>query len=115
MVIVIFEYVIKEDQAERYFETATKLVPLVETFDGFLGVERYQSRTQPNKYLSLVYWRDEAAIEPWRNHPNHRAAQELGKAEIFEDFRITVVDTLRSYTMGERGGATTDAPMQALT
>jgi hypothetical protein len=41
LVIVIFEYIIKEGQAERYFETATQLAPLVETFDGFLGVERY--------------------------------------------------------------------------
>ena len=114
MVIVIFEYIIKEGQAERYFDLATQLVPLVESFDGFLGVERFQSRTQPNKYLSLVLWRDEAAIEPWRNHPNHRAAQELGKAEIFEDFRITVVDTLRSYTMHDRDGVSTDEPMRAL-
>ena len=114
MVIVIFEYVIKEGQDERYLETAAKLMPLVETFDGFLGVERYQSRTEANKHLSLVFWRDEAAIEPWRNHPNHRAAQDLGKSEIFEDFRITVVDTLRSYTMGDRGGAHTEDAMQAL-
>ena len=114
LVIVIFEYIIKEGQAERYFEMATQLVPLVETFDGFLGVERYQSRTQPNKYLSLVFWRDEAAIAPWRDHPNHRAAQDLGKSEIFEDFRITVVDTLRSYAMSDRGGVSTEESMQAL-
>ena len=114
LVIVIFECVIKEGQAERYFDIATQLVPLVETFDGFLGVERYQSRTRPNKYLSLVLWRDEAAIEPWRNHPNHRAAQEIGKAEIFEDFRITVVDTLRSYAMSDRGGNPAEEPMKAL-
>ena len=114
LVIVIFEYVIREGQAERYFDLATELVPLVETFEGFLGVERYQSRTHPNKYLSHVLWRDEAAIEPWRNHPNHQAAQDLGKAEIFEDFRITVVNTLRSYTMSDRGGVSTDEPMKAL-
>ena len=114
VVIVIFEYVIKEGQAERYFDLATQLMPLVETFDGFLGVERYQSRTQPNRYLSHVLWRDEAAIEPWRNHPNHRAAQELGKAEIFEDFRITVVNTVRSYTMSDRDGEPTEEAMKAL-
>ena len=114
MVIVIFEFVIKDGQAERYFETAKRLMPLVEGFDGFLGVERFQSRAQPNKYLSLVLWRDAAAIEPWRKHANHKAAQELGKAEIFADFRITVVDTLRSYTMGESAEVSAEAPMRAL-
>jgi heme-degrading monooxygenase HmoA len=114
MVIVMFEYVIKEGQADRYFETAQKLVPLVEKHDGFLGVERFTSKSQPNRYLSLVYWRDEASIIPWRNHPDHRAAQALGKAEIFEDFRITVVTTGRSYTMSDRGGAKVEAPMKPL-
>lgn len=114
MVIVIFDYVIKEGQAERYFATAQSLVPQVETFDGFMGLERFQSRTQPNRYLTLVYWRDEQSIIPWRNHPNHKAAQALGKSEIFEDFRITVVNTLRSYTMSDRGGVAAKEPLKAL-
>lgn len=34
--------------------------------DGFISIERFQSLSEPDKLLSLSFWRDEAAVANWR-------------------------------------------------
>jgi heme-degrading monooxygenase HmoA len=102
MIVVVFEVTMKEGQGPRYFDLAAALRPELAEIDGFLSVERFQSLTTPDRYVSISFWRDAAVIEQWRTHEGHRLAQTLGKNEIFADFRITVAEALRSYTLTER-------------
>tara|TARA_B100000315_G_scaffold93201_1_gene85744 strand:+ start:207 stop:524 length:318 start_codon:yes stop_codon:yes gene_type:complete len=105
MIAVIFEVTPKPDQAHRYFDLAAELKPELERIDGFISVERFESLTTPGKYLSLSLWRDAAAVDAWRGKDDHRAAQMLGKTEIFEDFRIIVAESVRDYAMAEHQSA----------
>jgi len=102
MIVVVFEVTMKAGQGPRYFDLAAALRAELAAIDGFLSVERFQSLTTPEKYVSISFWRDEAAIDRWRSHEAHRLAQALGKSEIFADFRITVATALRSYTLADR-------------
>jgi len=104
MIAVIFEVTPRPGRAEAYFDLAAALRPELEKIDGFLSVERFESLTTPGKYVSLSFWRDEAAVEAWHRHANHRAAQTTGKADIFADFRIRVAKVLRDYTLADREG-----------
>ncbi len=81
---------------------AVGLRPEVEGIDGFISVERFQSTTDPNKYVSLSFWRDEAAVAAWRAHAGHGLAQKRGKEEIFADFRIRVAKVERDYSLADR-------------
>ena len=102
MIAVIFEVWPKDGRAQDYFETAVALRPELEKIDGFISVERFESLTEPGKYLSLSIWRDAAAVEAWHGHGGHRAAQKRGKDDIFADFRIRVADVLRDYGLADR-------------
>ena len=104
MIAVIFEVTPRPGRAEAYFDLAAALKPALEKIDGFLSVERFESLTTPGKYVSLSFWRDEAAVEAWYRHAGHRAAQNTGKADIFADFRIRVAQVLRDYTLADRTG-----------
>jgi hypothetical protein len=55
MIAVIFEVSPKEGHKEAYLEIAACLRPQLETLDGFISVERFQSLTRPNKILSLSF------------------------------------------------------------
>jgi len=101
MIVVVFE-VTAEGRAQEYFDLAGALRPELEKIDGFLSVERFESLSTPGKYVSLSFWRDAEAVAAWRAHARHAAAQARGKAGIFADFRITVAESIRSYTMGAR-------------
>jgi heme-degrading monooxygenase HmoA len=51
----------------------------LEGMDGFISVERFQSLTDPDKLLSLSFWRDEEAVAGWRARAGHRPAQSAGR------------------------------------
>lgn len=102
MIVVVFQVSMREGEAQRYFDLAAELRPHLERIEGFLSVERFESLATPGKYVSLSFWRDEAAIQRWRRHGEHAIAQELGKREIFADFRISVAEVVRDYTLADR-------------
>jgi len=104
MHVVVFEVTVKPDVGHRYFDIAAELKPELEKIEGFISVERFESIVTPNKYVSLSFWRDEDAVARWREQGAHRTAQELGKKEIFADFRISVAQIHRQYTMADRTG-----------
>lgn len=105
MIVVVFEVTAKPGVGQRYFDLAAELRPALETIDGFLSIERFESLATPGKYLSLSFWRDDDAVRRWRTHAGHAVAQDLGKREIFADFRISVGEVVRQYTLADRVGA----------
>lgn len=102
MIVVVFEVELKPGVGQRYFDLAGELRPELEKIDGFISVERFESLATPGKYVSLSFWRDAPAVESWRAHRGHQLAQELGKKEIFADFRISVGEVVRQYRLEDR-------------
>lgn len=105
MFAVIFEAESYPSQQHRYLSLATELKPLLSHIDGFISIERFQSLTQPEKLLSLSWWRDEEAILAWRRQEAHRTAQQAGHADIFSHYRLRVAAVIRDYSKNERGQA----------
>lgn len=109
MIAVIFE--VWPDPAHRsaYFDLAAELRPLLAGIDGFVSVERFESLNEPGKILSLSFWRDEAAVQQWRQVAEHRVAQAKGRAGIFKGYRLRVAGVLRDYGMDNRAQAPADS------
>jgi heme-degrading monooxygenase HmoA len=102
MIAVIFEVWPKPDRKQEYLDIAAKLRPLLDQIDGFISIERFESLYEPGKILSLSFFRDEAAIQAWRNLEAHRAAQAKGRGEVFADYRLRIAGVIRDYGMRER-------------
>ncbi len=109
MIAVIFEVNPRPGAAPRYFELAAALKTSLESMDGFISVERFESLTLPGRYLSLSFWRDEAAVRKWRCHETHRQAQQEGRAEVLADYRLRVATVVRDYGMLARDQAPSDS------
>jgi heme-degrading monooxygenase HmoA len=109
MIAIIFEVWPKDGKAGRYFEIAAGLKGELAEIDGFISVERFESLMEKGKYLSLSFWRDEAAVAVWRARMKHRDAQAEGRGEVFADYRIRVVEVARDYGMTDRAEAPDDS------
>ena len=109
MIAVIFEVEIAEGRKQDYLDIAADLKPLLEQVEGFVSVERFQSLTNPEKLLSLSFFRDETAVEAWRNLPRHRAGQTKGRDGIFAGYRLRVAGVIRDYGMEDRAQAPDDS------
>lgn len=107
MIAVIFEVWLAD--RESYLKVAAALRPELEKIDGFISVERFQSITDPDKLVSLSFWRDEEAVKAWRNQMAHRAGQKKGRAGVFSDYRLRIASVVRDYGMTDRAEAPEDS------
>src|SRR5258708_3326306 len=108
MIVVIFESWPKAGKRQSYLDMAAALMPLVETTDGFVSIERFQSVSEEGKLVGLWFWRGEAAVAAWRNVSEHRRIQNKSRGSVFNDYRMRVAHVMRDYSMGERSQAPDD-------
>ncbi len=114
MIAVIFELWPGEGQQSPYFDLAAQLRPTLDLIDGFISIERFESLALPGKFLSLSFWRDEAAVQTWRNQSQHRTAQAAGRGTpsgtgILANYRLRVAQVLRDYGLNDRAQAPDDS------
>jgi len=103
MFSVIFEVFPYEERFDEYLALAKHLKPILETIDGFVDNERFESTRRPGWLLSHSTWRDEKSVVRWRTTGEHHAIQAKGRSEVFRDYHLRVGDVT----------ADTDAPKEA--
>ena len=109
MIAVIFEVEPAAGKRDAYLGFAADLRPLLDGIDGFLSIERFQSLVDPNRILSLSFWRDEEAVKAWRNTEEHRQAQRAGRGGVFAGYRLRIAHVVRDYGMDDRAEAPDDS------
>lgn len=109
MIAVIFEVEPKPGCRDAYLDIAAQLRPLLDQIDGFISIERFVSITNPDKVLSLSFFRDEAALAEWRQLEQHRSAQFAGRNHLFENYRLRIAGVIRDYGMTDRAEAPIDS------
>ena len=110
MIAVIFEvWPADDERRDQYLHIAASLRADLVQIDGFISIERFQSLVEPEKLLSLSFWRDEEAVKQWRNLPTHRIAQTKGRGGVFENYRLRVASVARDYGLNQREDAPNDS------
>ena len=109
MIAVIFEVWPAAGQQQAYLDMAAGLKAELQGIDGFISIERFESRAEPGKLLSLSFWRDAEAVARWRRHEPHRQAQLAGRNRLFADYRLRVAEVQRDYGPHARDQAPEDA------
>ncbi|MEO6173592.1 MAG: antibiotic biosynthesis monooxygenase [Flavobacterium circumlabens] len=102
MIAVIFEVIPNEGKKEEYLDLAANLRPELDHIDGFISIERFQSFNDPEKVLSLSFWKDEESILQWRNLELHRSAQAKGREKVFKEYHLRIATVVRDYGMFDR-------------
>lgn len=109
MIAVIFEVWPQPEHKQGYLNWAAELKSELVKMEGFISVERFQSLTDPDKLLSLQFWRDDECLARWRQLEAHRAAQAAGRATMFRDYQLRIAEVIRDYGKDERAQAPADS------
>lgn len=96
--VVIFTSVRTEVDA-GYAKAAQHMLELAAQQPGFLGVESARS---DGLGIPLSYWQSEEAIRTWREHAEHSAVREQGRADWYAAFTTRVAKVERAYTFSRR-------------
>ena len=102
MIAMIFEYWLDEEYLNQYVDQATELRKHLPDLEGFISIERFRSESDPEKILALGFFEDEDAVQRWRNLPEHRQAQILGRKLFFTDYRLRMAEVKRDYSKERR-------------
>ena len=101
MLALFFEVCPRPGMMQRYLDIAAGLRPQLDASGGCLFIDRFRSLDREGWMLSYQIWRDEAALTAWRVHAGHHGAQECGRGQVFEDYRLRVAQVVREETPGK--------------
>ena len=98
MFSVIFEVHPKAERFDDYLANAKHLKPILESIDGFIDNERFESQSRQGWLLSHSTWRDEKSVVRWRSTGAHHEIQEQGRTDIFADYHLRVGEVIADST-----------------
>lgn len=78
-----------------YAATAARMLELARQQPGFLGAE--SARDASGFGITVSYWESEEAIRQWREHAEHRVAQERGRSHWYQHFELRVARVERAW------------------
>ncbi|MFP5041256.1 antibiotic biosynthesis monooxygenase family protein [Parasediminibacterium sp. JCM 36343] len=91
---VIFTSEIREPAA-GYGSMAEKMEALAKQQPGFLGVESARDKLG----ITVSYWESLEAIKAWKQNSDHLMAQQMGKEQWYEDYKVRICLVERDYTL----------------
>ena len=101
MLLLLFEVTPRDGHVDEYLQIAASLRPALDALGGCLFIDRYRSLARPRTLLSYQVWRDEASMTRWRIDHEHHKAQTLGRARVFDDYRLRVAVVVAIEARGE--------------
>ena len=95
MIVTIFRSRLRPEHAAEYAPVAARMDALARTMPGFLSVKIFTAAD--GERVTIVEFEDEVTQRAWREHPEHREAQRLGRERFYETFRIQVCHVERAH------------------
>ena len=95
---VIFTSIRGRDEDSAYEEMAERMVELAKKQVGFLGIESARSEIG----ITVSYWKDLESIKLWKEHSEHKIAQQLGKIKWYDYYKVRIAKVEREYDFNNK-------------
>lgn len=77
-----------------------RMYELAIAMPGFSSYQEYQA--EDGESVTIVEFESMETQMAWRNHPEHRAAQQAGRERFYTEYRISVCEVIRDYDFKAR-------------
>lgn len=99
MIVTIFRNRLRPEHEAEYYPFAAQVRALAEKMPGFIAQKSYKS--DDGERVSIVEFVSEETHRAWREHPEHRVAQELGRTKFYSEYHVQVCSLARQYEFPE--------------
>jgi heme-degrading monooxygenase HmoA len=93
VVVVVFRSRIRPELAEDFERLADRMFELCRAMPGFRSYKVYQN--DDGERVSIHEWETAEHLRAWREQPEHRAAQALGRERYYAEYTSYVMETPR--------------------
>lgn len=80
-----------------YAQMADKMEELASKQPGFISVESV--RDASGSGITISYWESLEAISNWKKNEAHQVAQEKGKQDWYESYKVRICKVEREYSL----------------
>lgn len=94
--VTIFRSRLRPEHSDEYAATAERMEELARGMPGFLGIKTFAA--EDGERVSIIEFSSLETIAAWRDDPEHRAAQELGRQRLYAEYRIQTCECIREAT-----------------
>ena len=103
MIVTIFRSRLRPEHQAEYAAWAQRIHDLATAMPGFLSIKGFTA--EDSERVSIVEFASEETHRAWREHPEHRVAQALGRQKFYAEYRIQVCRdvTTREFSSANRG------------
>ena len=98
-IAVIFASTRTEVDEDGYQQAAQAMAALAERQPGYRGMQ--STRGTDGFGITVSYWADDAAAIAWRDHPEHTAIREQGRAQWYSSYSLEVARVERAYAWSQ--------------
>jgi heme-degrading monooxygenase HmoA len=103
MVITLFRSRLRPEHEKEYAEWAKRIHDLAVKTPGFVSIKTFAA--EDGERVSIVEFESEETLRNWREQPDHRQAQELGRKRFYSEYQIQVCQPIRDYSFPKKTGA----------
>ena len=86
------------DEIDGYEDTAGDMLAIASSMPGFVSFKQFAA--PDGERLSVIEFDSLEHHEAWGNHPDHRVAQQRGRAEWYAEYRIQVCRVVSERSFG---------------
>lgn len=98
MIVIVFRSRLRPGVEAEVEALGARLYTLACAMPGFISYSDYASAD--GEGVTIVEFASHETLAAWREHPEHRQAQALGRERLFSHYRITVCEAVRDYGSG---------------
>ncbi len=93
MIVTVFRSRLNPKSVEEYAEWASRMSEVARSMPGYLSHKSFTA--DDGERLTLVEFKSETDQQLWRDHPEHQAAQALGRERFYSEYRLQVCSVVR--------------------
>ena len=99
MVIIVFRARLRPDADQQAMtQLGQRMYQLASSMPGYISYKDFAAGDGEN--VSIVEFESHETLAAWRDHPEHKAAQQHGRDEFFSEYHIQVCDPVRESRFG---------------
>ena len=92
-VVTVFRSRLRADAGDEYTAWAQRMLELAREMPGFVDFKIFHA--DDGERVSVITFESLETQRAWREHPDHRAAQRLGRERFYERYDIQVAEVVR--------------------
>jgi heme-degrading monooxygenase HmoA len=93
MVITVFRSRLRSEHADEFQRLADRMLQIAQSMPGFVSYKVYAA--PDGERCSIIEFESPELLKAWREHPEHREAQRLGRELFYEEYTLQVGEPAR--------------------